>query len=222
MTFKTVNFREFSFKVPARDYIGSKVVGDGGWELEIIKYLDTIIQPDWNIIDIGANWGYHSVYFGNKLCNGQVLSFEPQSMLFNLLNINLKRNNIYNVRTVNYGVYDRRMNLWLDNLDNHIYTSYTNYGGLWASEKEIAGGEKIKTIALDQINLSKVNLLKIDAEGSELKILEGSKHTLQKLRPIIVIEISLNQDKVFNFLKDLNYTYVPFSLTEFDYVCFPS
>lgn len=56
--------------------------------------------------------------------------------------------------------------------------------------------------ALDDFTLNP-NFIKIDVEGSELRVLVGARTTLQKARPILVIEN--NDNEVSNYLKSFNY-----------------
>jgi hypothetical protein len=58
---------------------------------------------------------------------------------------------------------------------------------------------------LDEITksngLKKIDLIKIDAEGSEYEILKGSEYTL-KLTKYLIIEVSKDLKQIFDFLEE--------------------
>lgn len=219
---EVVGFRNFKFEFPFKDYIGCKLRKDGVWEPEILSFFDDIINPNWNIIDIGANWGYYSTYFGHLAYNGSVVSIEPQKLVYDLLLANLKSNGISNVVTINQAAYEFSKDLWLDSIDNHIYDQYINYGGLWTSTEPIENGEKVSSTTIDSLKVSGVDLIKIDAEGSELPILNGALQTIKSFQPVMVIEINLNRTEVLFLLDQLGYRYSQIGNSQHDYLCLPS
>ena len=56
-----------------------------------------LIKKDWNVIDLGANIGSHSILLSRLVSEGKVFSFEPQSLTFSLLQNNLLLNLCKNV-----------------------------------------------------------------------------------------------------------------------------
>jgi FkbM family methyltransferase len=60
-------------------------------------------------------------------------------------------------------------------------------------------------IELDKIDIKKkISFIKIDCEGFELEVLQGSKRLIKKNKPIILFEYNDNK-KVINYLKSLGY-----------------
>jgi hypothetical protein len=49
--------------------------------------------------------------------------------------------------------------------------------------------------------LKKIDLIKIDTEGSEYEILKGSEYTL-KLTKYLIIEVSTDLKQIFDFLEE--------------------
>ena len=62
------------------------------FEKFIVTYVRHFIDPNKNIIDLGANIGTHSIIYSNYT-NGTVYSFEPQKTIFDILNKNVELNN---------------------------------------------------------------------------------------------------------------------------------
>ena len=71
---------------------------------------------------------------------------------------------------------------------------------------------KIGSIILDNFEFYKsslaVNCIKIDTEGYEIEVLEGSKRIINQYSPDILIELNeRSANKCFSFLKKFNYNY---------------
>lgn len=68
---------------------------------------------------------------------------------------------------------------------------------------------KIETIALKEITksngLKKINLIKINAEGSEYEILKGSEYTLRLIK-YLLIEVSTIIKHILDFLEEKIYS----------------
>ena len=50
------------------------------------------------------------------------------------------------------------------------------------------GGETVQVMALDQIGLPSLSLIKIDVEGMELAVLKGAVQTIAKYMPVLYVE----------------------------------
>ena len=74
----------------------------------------------------------------------------------------------------------------------------------FSSDKKI----KIASTTIDQItkDYKKVNFIKMDIEGAELKALIGAEMTLKKHKPILSLEVNRNSFfNIYNFLKPFGY-----------------
>jgi FkbM family methyltransferase len=60
---------------------------------------------------------------------------------------------------------------------------------------------------LDSISVSywEPNLIKIDVEGTELNVLNGSKRIIKKVNPAIIFEFDPNNESVKTFMSKNNY-----------------
>lgn len=86
----------FRYKYFINDNMAISSVGlDKEWEPHIRKFtqLYNSIYKIKNIIDIGANFGYHTLLF-SKECSENVIAFEPQIQNFELLEENVKINKL--------------------------------------------------------------------------------------------------------------------------------
>ena len=153
-------------------------------------------------VDVGANIGYYTLLLA-KICK-KVYAFEPDKMCFEILLKNIKENNLDNVVAINKAVSDEagEVDFVVDeeNLGNHkIVTS---------NMKQVT---RINTIKLDDEIMEKIDLIKIDTQGWEPKVILGAKRIIKKYKPIIFMEYSpqsykennLDSKGMINFLKQI-------------------
>jgi len=186
------------------------------WENNSIDYFFSKINQniEYNIIDIGAQSGLYSL-FAKYLPKSTFYSFEPYIPTFQLLNDNLKLNNISNVKTFNIG------------LSNHFGKTTLNtclsHNGLHTLGNNPLRFNDIKPMeilvdTLDNLFYNKnipVHFIKIDTEGWEYNIFKGSINTIKKYKPFIQLEwnetnmkqCDINPNEFKNFIEnEINYT----------------
>jgi FkbM family methyltransferase len=151
--------------------------------------------------DIGANIGLHSYYVSQHYPDVRIFSFEPLKENANYIRETLTINSITNINVIEKAVSAASGEAFFD-------PSANNSTGTLSDEIMKV---KVSTISLDDfINQSGLfpDVIKIDVEGAESRVLEGVRVFLNKRRPVFVIELhSPEQDiKVADFLKEFNYT----------------
>ncbi len=183
------------------------------FEKNISKLLLKYYKPNTVFLDIGANYGIHSIFIGNNIKKnnqtGKIYSFEIQDKIFNLLKENVDMNNLNNIINLNhFGLGNKNENIEFkvpndyDMDDNPGSISIANQR---QNKDYIKQNIEIKT--LDSLNLNNISLIKLDVESFELEVLEGGINTISKNKPIIFIEIwEKNKKKYFDWIdKNLNY-----------------
>jgi FkbM family methyltransferase len=153
------------------------------WEKKLYDLYKDMIQPSDVILDVGAFIGTHTSLFASLVPNGKVYSFEPCSKPHTCLGLMCDWNNFDNVEVFNLAVSNK----------NEFTTIGTNFdGGSQLKEhhlkKTFSKYETIETITIDSLNLTKCDLIKIDVEKHEWKVLEGAKETIGQFRPNILLE----------------------------------
>ena len=124
----------------------------------IVKNIIPLFNTSDNLIilDVGAHIGSHSVIYSKLFPNSQILAFEPQSIIFNLLNKNIHQNNIKNCSTYNNAIGHINMDA---NMSQYLYDGYDckieygcdktlNYGGIGLGKD----GECIQMINIDSLD----------------------------------------------------------------------
>lgn len=173
------------------------------------------------IFDIGGNIGQTALniakYKAEKKQPAQIISFEPYNENYEKFKYNLQLNKtIKNISIENIALGSTTNTIKI------FKECVTNSGGnrvVYNEEENTEGIEETPQITLDNYvyekGLSKIDLIKIDVEGYELEVLKGATSTLQKLRPVLLLEFdSLNLKKqgssakeLLNFLKSIDYNY---------------
>jgi len=159
------------------------------WEEESIQHFFDIIPKDKavNIIDIGAQSGLYSLY-AKYLQNATFYSFEPFKTTFDLLNENIKLNNISNIYTYNMGISNKKETTILNTSISHngLHTLGDNplrFNDICQVSIDV---DTIDNLFYDK-NIS-VDFIKIDTEGWEYYILKGGEKTIKQYKPIIQLE----------------------------------
>ena|GEM_PF-988821 len=160
-------------------------------EADVDDYIRGHLGSGDTFVDVGANAGYYSVVAGRIVGpRGRVVSIEPVPETFELLRENVALNGLGNVATFANACWNAREGLTM--------TLPGGYYGL-ASLATPLGGRRIpvEAIPLDALtaDLPSVQVLKVDAEGAELEVLEGAADTLAKTR-FAVLEVTRNRARV--------------------------
>jgi len=132
------------------------------------------IKPGDVVVDAGAFIGDHTIAYLNAVGDeGVVIAFEPNPKAFQCL-----VHNCPHAQSFNYGLCSHAGEAFLEVCDN---VGASSIG---------ASGEAIKLMCLDELNLDRLDFIKLDVEGYELKALQGAKGLIEKFRPKMWIEIN--------------------------------
>jgi FkbM family methyltransferase len=176
------------------------------WEKESLNYFFNLINKNnkVNIVDIGANVGLYSLY-AKHLPNSQFYSYEPFKFTYDLLNDNIKLNNIKNVNTYNIGLGNQKGKTILNVCLSHDGLNTMGENPLRFND---INPIEVEIDTLDNIfynNNIKVDFIKIDTEGYEYNILKGGEKTIKTYKPIIQLEYHETNMKQCNVkIDDLN------------------
>lgn len=156
-----------------------------------------------NFFDIGANIGQHSLFM--SLHADQVHSFEPYSVVSQKLEQHIELNQIGNIQLHKVGLSNQQ-----EELDFYAPTGRNQGIGSFDAGTVSKGNKNLGKLALvrgddylEQSKLQDIALLKIDVEGFEKNVVAGLAATLDKSRPIIVLEVTYGNSLSFTSLDQL-------------------
>jgi FkbM family methyltransferase len=143
---------------------------------KIYDFESTNIRP--YIIDGGANIGLGILYWKLKYPNAKILAFEPSQEVVKILNYNLKANNIKDVNVYQAALYDSYKTL--------PFTTNEGMAGTLIKEKGLEFNYDVETHPLSSYISTKVDLIKLDIEGSELIVLKEIRHKLHLVKRLFI------------------------------------
>lgn len=183
------------------------------WEKFMHQYFKKYSDKNKIALDIGSNIGTHTIYLSDYF--KEVYAFEPQKNIFKILELNVKLNNSTNIITHNFGLGDVNKN---EKMESYDVNSLVNQGAIGIDKTGNSNGETINIKILDEMNLDNIKFIKIDVEGYEYNVLKGAKKTIEKSRPIIIIEINYKSIKdyfnILNFFNEINYKLIRISMDD--------
>lgn len=172
-------------------------------------YLDQVLKPGMTFVDVGANLGLYSLFASKKVGpQGSVLALEASAREFSKLQKNILLNRATNVRALRCAAADA-VGVAQMKIADEVHAGHNTLGEfIWNTALDAV--ETVDSCALDQIvfteRLHRLDVIKMDIEGSELAALRGARNTLLRWHPDLLIEVSeRTRTDVSQFLADCGY-----------------
>ena len=214
-TIKTVNSRNLTFKIKSRNWITKyRANSFNDKEPEMLDWIDKNFSSNDIFFDIGANVGIYSIYAALRSPSSKIFSFEPEFSNLDQLKFNIIINNLQNIITpYSFGIsnYDDISYLHIQDFTegSALHSISSENMNLTHTGHKVLWKEGVAVFTLDTICKTLnvfPNLIKIDVDGAEYKILDGANSCLKndKLRSII-IEVDkdkLNLENCFKILSN--------------------
>lgn len=151
------------------------------WDNVFEQVLDRVWHRHGTMIDVGAFVGDTTAWFRGFF---KCITFEPQRDAFACL--------VHNIPGAVHFPFPAGNG---EKVDLEIVGNIEGNPGA----RGVQIGTQCQTIRIDDLGLTDVALIKIDAEGWEPHVLEGAKETISKCRPVVVAEINLGPLKARGF-----------------------
>lgn len=166
-------------------------------EIMMLGQLMQGLKTDLTFLDIGANFGTYSIALARAVGpRGKVHAFEPQRLIYNLLVGSVALNSFTHVHCHHMAVGDHVGRIEIPQFD---YNRPMNFGSI-----EFSGDQRERLVqtpandptrieyvpltTIDSFEFEHAHLMKIDAEGMELQVLDGAINTIRRCRPVIYVE----------------------------------
>lgn len=181
-------------------------------ELKIFNKVVSILNPQ-SFFDVGANEGWYSFHMMTRFPEINCYSFEPIPNTYNRSKRNLEINGLNTNHLYNVGISDEKktVTFYFDEAESGA-TSMQNI-----REKTEINKVECELIKLDdfveQNSIKRMDLIKIDIEGSEIFAIRGALESIKKYRPVIFCEMlrkwcakfGYHPNDIIEILKPLGY-----------------
>lgn len=190
-----------------------EIINFGSYEPNESKVMDLLASDAAQIIDVGANIGYHTIRFAKKYKKSVVHSFEPMPVSYSYLKKNIVLNQLNSkINTYKIGLSDKDgiVDFFVP-IRNGTNTSMINVSKKKNSKKILCKIIKLDKFCFDK-NI-KPNFIKCDVEGAELLVFQGAEKTIKSHSPKIFTELLRKWSKPYgyhpndmiNFFSNLGY-----------------
>lgn len=207
------------------------------YESETVKFLKQYVKPGMVVLDVGAHVGYYTRLFSDLVGpSGMVIAFEPHPVHVHYLTRNIKNRSNVKVIPMAVGSQPGKTIIY----DSPVISggsSLAKFENKWNYLKTLNSSElaprlrmnkndflEIEVIKIDDVledmGISKVDLMKIDIEGAEVIALQGARKTLERFNVKIVFELSPANLVGFGFsVGDLINTLHKYNYSTFGIIC---
>ena len=162
------------------------------FEKQELEFVLGVLEPGMTFVDVGANVGMFSIAAAKKVQDGRVLAFEPCGWTYERLIKNQGLNGVTNLQTFRTALGERSGEAIL-----HVNVlgkdGLNTMGRPTHWDSDVVDVERVPVVTLDealqQCGISRVDVMKMDVEGSELFVLLGAKQLLSRSNaPLILYE----------------------------------
>ncbi len=152
----------------------------------IVRLMRACLPEDGVFLDVGANVGLHTLAAARHVAagGGAVVAFEPHPRNFETLTHNIACNGLRHVAAHNIGLAETA---------EVLTCRGPARGGNWSLASHGEYSFEVHLLRLDDFledhPLPRLDLIKIDVEGAEVRVLAGARETIARYRPLIVFEV---------------------------------
>jgi len=173
----------YQFVCDLRDAICREACFTGRYEPQETQIAARLLRPGMTVVDVGANWGYFTLLAAHLAGpSGRVVALEPHPALAAMLAENVRLNRLEQVEWHGAAAGRARGIAPLIGFDEA--------GGNWGLSQVVpsnaSAGLACQVLRLDDLlderGIDRVDLIKIDVEGSEADALAGMAERLQHAR----------------------------------------
>ena len=167
-------------------------------EREITR-IDELLPAGGVAMDVGAWWGPWTFWLARRA--SQVITIEPLPHLVEFI----RKVAPGHVRVIAAAASDEAgtASLWAPTSGPGSEGRATMHPGPGAERS--ATVVEVPTMAIDSLELERLDLLKIDVEGHEVKVLAGAAATIARCRPVLIVEVEqqFHEQPITTILDDI-------------------
>ncbi|MCB1739072.1 MAG: FkbM family methyltransferase [Gammaproteobacteria bacterium] len=165
-------------------YIGRSLHVYGEFSELECGLLTGLLSPGAVVIEAGANIGAHTLALAAAVGeHGRVLAFEPHPVNHRLLTANVALSGRTNVEVWGTALGAEPGTLCVPPVD---FDNPGNFGGIALTAS--GDGTRVQVTHLDELELTRCDLIKADVEGMEQAVVRGATRTIERRRPLLYLE----------------------------------
>jgi len=179
------------------------------YENDVEKVIRALLAEGDVFLDIGSNVGYFSVIASRIVgAKGEVHSFEAIPKICTLLSRSIKINNVKNIYLLNNAIYSKNEKVRFCTMKNSAFSHISK-------NKTSSQFIEVDAVTLDSLteNFRRVDLIKMDVEGSEMDAILGGERFIKKFKPKIIMEVQdwslkefgYSSTDILSFFRNLGY-----------------
>ncbi len=184
---------DFSVLLPASSdiYLSGGKTHDS--EIRLCKYLIKTLKKNDVVFDIGAHFGFFSIFMSNLVKTGKVYSFEASKINYKVLQENALNKKNIQINQVAVSDHNERIKFYEFPI---VYSEYNSTNYEQYIDEKWYQHNKPELIELDALTIDTFctantiipKLIKMDVEGAEDKAIKGAMHILSSHQVIIAME----------------------------------
>lgn len=198
---KNLRLRLHTYGPHGKDRIAIKLARRGFWgyEGETLRVFLMLVESAQTVIDIGANTGLFALLAAKANPRCRVWAFEPVPFIFDMLQANVQLNQLSNIEGVQLAVSDttEETKFFVTHTHVGIPTDSSSCPGFRSDVEELRLPATSLDDFADRHTLDRIDVLKIDTEATESKVIRGATRTIAKHRPFVICEVLENVDHAF-------------------------
>jgi len=175
---RQTNINGYQMLIPVDEDIGRQIYYSGEYEKNESTFVKELLRETDVCFDVGANVGYYTLLMAAQARKGMVHSFEPIPFNYHLLCSSVLLNGFENVVPNCCALGNREGECEFAVAKDSGLSSFVDTG-----RNPVTATRRVRVTTLDrycaQQRVERVDFLKIDVEGAEGLVLEGSRHILR-------------------------------------------
>lgn len=168
-------------------------------------WITEILGKDSVFMDVGANVGAYLYTLENHLNSENIFAFEPSQQLFKRLGRLFPKVNLFSLALSDISTI-AEFKIPVINGEK-VHTRGTLQTSIKEKNEEKTILQKVEVKPLDDLDLKfqKLDFIKIDVEGNEMQTLRGAKRTIEKFKPILMVEMEQrhHQENLWTLISEI-------------------
>jgi len=192
--------KEFTWWLDEGQLIDGSIIKQHLWEPYSTWAVERLVEPAMVVLDAGANMGYYTVLMSYLVgTTGSVISVEAMPDPCAITREHCRLNDCTNVMLLQKALGK-----------SSAPASKTFFNFSWPPSRCQQSPDEIETVAIDDLDLQRLDFAKVDLDGSELDFIVGAKQTLKRLKTTLLLEVcdyTLRQTAQQDMPGESNYVY---------------